>query len=159
MLPCGQKEFKQQRMVEWERQQDRLLIVTAGLHTGTLGGSHFNIRPQPGEALEASAPLQSMLTHPALYFSIILLCWPDRGWLCSFLFWSNGFPHVRTLILYVCMWTCMLMSTKVNTYDGILSEHGGKEECGQKTFKPICFICTNMEICYFKCSFSITNEE
>lgn len=55
-------------MVERERQQDRLLIVTAGLHAGTLGGSCFNIRPQPGEALEASASLQSTLTR-AVFFN------------------------------------------------------------------------------------------
>lgn len=54
-------------MVEREKQQDRLLIVTAGLHAGTLGGSCFNIRPQPGEALEASAALRGTLTHTVFF--------------------------------------------------------------------------------------------
>lgn len=55
-------------MVAREKQLDRLLIVIAGLLTGTLGGSYFNIWPQLVKVLEAFAFLHSILTHPLQYF-------------------------------------------------------------------------------------------
>lgn len=43
-------------MVEREKQRDRLFIVTAGLHTGILGGSYINIWPQVVKANAACYP-------------------------------------------------------------------------------------------------------
>lgn len=61
-------------MVEREKQRDRLFIVTAGLHTGILGGSYINIWPQVVQANTARS-----LTPWSAFNPLVMVCVTEPG--------------------------------------------------------------------------------